>query len=81
MHVIEDLEMHESEGAVIRREAPDGAGVMLMKARKQVGRHSDIDRAVPTAGKDVDARLPGHFRQVPCSRVLNQVQHDAMGLR
>src|ERR1700684_4520049 len=78
-HVIEHLEMNEPMHVMALSEAFERSGAMLMQPRQQIGRHADVKRAVPPAGKDVDARLPRHFPKLPRSWVLNQVQHDVMG--
>jgi hypothetical protein len=34
---------------------------------------------VRPTGENIDERLFGHILRMPCSWVLNQVQHDVMG--
>jgi hypothetical protein len=61
-------------------EAFESAGPMLMQPGQEIRRHADIKRAVPSARKDVDARVSRHFPKLPRSWVLDQVQHGVMGL-
>ena len=79
VHVGKLLKMNQSVHPMFGAEATQGARPMLVQSRHQVGCHSDIYRTVPAAGEDVDTGVSGHFPKLPCSWMLNQVQHDVMG--
>lgn len=60
VHVVENLEVGEAIGLVLRREAGGRAGAMLVQPCGQIRRDSYVGRAVPPTCQDVDARFPRH---------------------
>jgi hypothetical protein len=57
MHVLELFESNETMDCIFSRESIHRAGAMLIDARKQIGRDSDVEGAVRTAGEDVNTGL------------------------
>jgi hypothetical protein len=56
-HVIKLLKSDKMVDTVALGEAFDRPRPMLPKTRNQIGRDSDVERAIGAAGEDVDARL------------------------
>ena len=81
LHVTEHLEMNQPMNLVARGKARWGTVPVLPEALHEVGRHTDVDRAVVAAGKDVDARIPliRHGSLHAARWMLKQVQHDDSG--
>jgi len=76
VHVVVNLEVDQLSHPIFRSEARYGTGSTLVQPRHEVRSNTYIDRPVPPTGEDVDARPFLHLQSMPCSWMLNQVQHD-----
>ena len=78
LHVAKHLKMHEAVNAIFGSKTGRRIVSMLPDARHKVGRHSNIQRAIKRAGKDIDARLLffSHGRSLAAKWTLKQVQGD-----
>ena len=54
------LEEHEAVHAITAAEAVCCSCLVLLETGREIGRNSNVDRPVPLARKDVDARLSLH---------------------
>ena len=77
-HLVEHLEVDEAMDPVARGETGQGVVPMLPQAPHQVGRNSDVQRAVMSACEEVDARfaLDVHAPIGAEKLTLKQVQGD-----
>jgi hypothetical protein len=57
VHVLKKFKANEMMDRILLGEAVNRVGAMLVEARDQIGRDSDVEGAVVTAGEDVDAGL------------------------
>jgi hypothetical protein len=67
-HTIAHLEPDQDVDAIPGCEARNGFGSMLVKARDEIGRDTDIQRPVRLTGKNIDARLLLHHQTSPFRR-------------
>ena len=68
---------HESLDAVATGEAVEGAVAMLHQAGDEIGRHTDVKRAVVMARQDIDARLSlPHAIEIADGWMAGQARRD-----
>lgn len=61
VHVIEHLEVDEAPHAVLRREALEGSGPMLMDAGDEIGRDADIKSCRCVGSRGCTRKAAGTF--------------------
>ena len=79
-HIVEHFKPDEPVDSIFGRIAGGKFAAMLIKAREQVRRYADIQRAIRLAGQYIDARVFGfwHSLFIESRWTLKQVQGDEL---